>query len=526
MGSYAIAIGGSGARCLESLVHLCAVGLGPDKLFVLIIDPDDGHWNIERLRNIVKNYQNCRIQLGLAHNLSIFKTDIEFSVAKNKDYLAWSPVFDEKNLRQYFQYDSLISAPKESERKTLGDIARLLYSEKELDLKWDRGFHGRSSVGAPVMAKIKENLSKKPWYDLIQGVKNDMGKGTDAKIFVLASIFGATGASGFPTIGQILREKSQGLQNKERLFLGGALLLPYFSFPVPPEQKEIYATPENFLINTKAALKHYSFIWKEASDYDAIYFVGDRHLDSKGREFGLGGRDQKNFAHYVELIAALSASDFYQRKIEHQEKDQKGEKLQFYVGRTIQDAIDWADLPHGQLRSHLLFFTTFAFAYRVFYLPLLRDDRFVRNVHLSPWYVDHFKKHSMSLMTETEQTAQDELKEYLIYYLEWLYQIHSSTTMRLKLLNHAAFQTSRQVIDHENGTVDFLKMLDFQFRSLLHSDIDDTTSGYKSATRYGFDEVWENLCKTGPAQIGSSMGRFVYMCYKACERFCEKNYDL
>ena len=46
MGYYAIGIGGTGAKCLESLIHLAAAGMMPTNkdLHVLFVDPDNAKW--------------------------------------------------------------------------------------------------------------------------------------------------------------------------------------------------------------------------------------------------------------------------------------------------------------------------------------------------------------------------------------------------------------------------------------------------------------------------------------------------
>ena len=312
MRNYVIAIGGSGVRCLESLVQLCAIGIGPDELFLLVIDPDEANGNVQRLRDLVTRYCDCREQLGFTHQSSIFKTRLEFSVEGEKDFLAWSPVISsdgEKNLREYLRLNNLAAAEKGTEQQLLSDMARLLYSQEELDIDFEQGFRGRASVGAPVMARIKDSLGKKPWFDLSTHIGQRLGEGRDARVFVMASIFGATGACGFPTVATILRDASQSWGTNEQLFLGGSLLLPYFSFKVPPNQQGLYARPENFLLTTKAALKHYSFVWRDGGPYDEMYFIGDRDLDAQGREFALGGEDQKNDCHYIEWLAALAANN-------------------------------------------------------------------------------------------------------------------------------------------------------------------------------------------------------------------------
>lgn len=513
MSSYVIAIGGTGARCLESLIHLCAIGLGPNKLFILILDPDDAHGNIERLRDVITKYQKCRTSLQLGpQQLPLFKTEVEYSIDKNRDHLNWSPVFEEKNLRSYYQFDTLRSAEKGSEQRILADIVKLLYSQDEIDLEWDQGFRGRSSVGAPVMARIKEHFKEKPWSDLIQAVKNDLGSGNDARLFVLASIFGATGASGFPTVGHILREESKDWLNNSRFLMGGALLLPYFSFPIPADHPGVFATPDNFLVNTKAALKHYSFIWKDKSPYEAMYLIGERHQEMEGRDFGLGGKLQANVSHYSELLAALSAVDFYKR---HLNRDAH---LQFYAARAREEVVDWRDLPHADLKREMLIFTTLAFAFRTFYWPLLRDEKFDANRQLFPWYVDHFLNNSLSLTNDVAKEHQDNFNSYLQTYLQWLLEIHSSTALKLRLINPQALNSSKER--------SFQTLTDEEFKMLLYSDLKDKAGKYEPGVSHGLDNVWERLCTTKPAQIASPTGRFVYMLYRAVEQFCQVNYQL
>lgn len=482
MKNYALAIGGSGARCLESLIHFCAAGLGPDELFILIVDSDEANGNVQRLRDVVTKYHACRQQLGYDRESPIFKTNIEWSIDGDRDFLAWSPDLGEKKLRKYLKVDNLVAAPKGSERQLLGDMARLLYSQAELDLEWDLGFRGRCSVGAPVMARIKESLNAKPWYDLLQSLRQRLSEGGDARLFVLASIFGATGAAGFPTVAKILRDESQTWPNNQRFFLGGGLLLPYFSFNSPPGQKGLYARSEDFLLNTKAALKHYSFVWKDDGPYDATYFIGDRDPDSARRQFALGGTGQRNHCHYVEWLAALAANNFYGKQLRHEYPDDeplqgeraapvKGRNESYYAGRA-NEHIDWTDLPDENLRTKLLSFTTFAYANKVFYAPLLALEVFEKKAQFAPWYVDHFSRAQMSLSTDQARSAQRSLGDYLTTYLEWMTQTHlSSETQKLRLLNTAVLQSSRTV--GPNDQVDFLTMTEDNFRRLLYSDADD-----------------------------------------------------
>ena len=499
MGKYNIvAIGGTGAKCLEAIVHLCSTGLGPDELFVLVVDSDESNGNIEKLKKVITNYQECyRI---LAPSSSIFRTKIDFS----KEKITWSPARLGESLANYFRYDTLISSYKE-----LGDICNLLYSQPELNLKWDKGFCGRSSIGAPVMSRIEELLHEPPWSDFIQNIEQNLGSGKDSRLFVLASIFGATGASGFPVVAGILREH---FKNKKDLYIGGALLLPYFSFTVPPKQKGkgVFSAPEDFLLKTKVALTHYSYIWDmEPSPYDLVYLTGekvqDRQEGETERRFAAGGPDQNNYAHFIELLAALSSFDFYSKTID------RGSVQQLATARVKEKVIEWRDLPSDDIKTMLLFFSTLAFSYRVFYHPLLIDLNLSKKPYLASWYVDHFLDTRLS--SDIEKGNLKSVYDYFQTFLEWLYEICSSTGRELQFLNRNAFTESKNK--------DFKDLDDKYFKTLSPTDGCECSLGY--------DSLWNMLCNLTSATAegpSSPAGRFTYLLYKASGEFCMKNYSM
>ena len=60
MGYYAIGIGGTGAKCLESLIHLAAAGMMPDNsdLYILFVDPDEANGSSCTCQGNFKSLQN------------------------------------------------------------------------------------------------------------------------------------------------------------------------------------------------------------------------------------------------------------------------------------------------------------------------------------------------------------------------------------------------------------------------------------------------------------------------------------
>lgn len=61
MGYYFISIGGSGAKVMESLIHLCAAGAMPNKrkqkdIYMMAIDPDRSNGNLTRSNKLLNSY--------------------------------------------------------------------------------------------------------------------------------------------------------------------------------------------------------------------------------------------------------------------------------------------------------------------------------------------------------------------------------------------------------------------------------------------------------------------------------------
>ena len=54
--NYLIAIGGTGSRGLEAVVHLAAAGIFQAPMHMLIIDPDQNNGNSVRVRTMITNY--------------------------------------------------------------------------------------------------------------------------------------------------------------------------------------------------------------------------------------------------------------------------------------------------------------------------------------------------------------------------------------------------------------------------------------------------------------------------------------
>jgi hypothetical protein len=513
------------------------MGLGPKQIRVLVVDPDSGNGNLSKTKELLLKYKKCREGLGFATGTEpIFTTDFTWCEEKGQDVLSWSPAGfiqddKDKNLRSYFKHDNLKNN-RTSELKALGDLCDLLYTQPELDLPWDQGFCGRPSVGAPVMAQMKFEVSKDPWQSLISELRSACQSAGPARVFIVGSVFGGTGAAGFPAIARILRnlaaDKQSGWGNPKNLYIGGAPILPYFSYIVPPgaeeEAKKVFARPDYFLVNTAAALDYYAKQWTGGSHYDALYLLGNQELDMKGqKEFAPGSDTQRNAPHFIETFAALAACEFLSgwRPVED-----KRELSQYQVGRQEIDSVGWFDVPRPGIRSASLVFATFAYGFLGFYDHLLNERLELWRKFL-PWYLDKFP-HEDELNSTEAQGQRTILREYLDTYLHWLRDIHRTTSRRIRLVNRAALG-----LPETDVKPNFSSLLDdTQFRALRAMG-EHPEDAYTPRQAHGYDDIWERLCQHSakgrvdlPIQKATSMGRFAYLLYQACEKFVLDNYGM
>jgi hypothetical protein len=546
-----LGIGGTGARVLESFAHLCAMGLGPrEQVYALIIDPDASNGNISRTKRLLHNYRACRRNFGFGVVESgIFSTGFEWGTTEDPDALAWPPVnLGEINqLKVFFDYSNLQNHEVDAKRR-LGALVDMLYTQGELDLKWDQGFKGRPAVGAPVMSSLRSHVTKpqSPLHKVNGMVQAAVSGAQPLRVFIVGSLFGATGASGFPALARIFRNTADAGTAKRNLLIGGAPVTPYYGFEEPTveqrrEVEDVYANPKNFIINTAAALRYYADYWRgKEADYDAIYLVGHRDLDSGKRKFKPGGAEQKNPPHFVEMLAAMAACDFYQQfPVPNPSKPRPLHP--YIVARLNEDSFDWQDMPAPGFKKAALGFLTFAHSFLGFYDPLFGTGFEKIRMHL-PWYLDAFPNHS-ELQSSAANEHRGRLGEFLGDHLAWWRDIHQNSTILVRLLNPAVLgkadgdaesESSAEAEEDGSGApvrknIHYDTLGDGQLRRLAYVEGGESPG---SQLDHGYDFIWERLCEV--ARDGKyrqyaemekhPMGRFVYLLHQACADFVARNY--
>ena len=483
MACYVIGIGGTGAKCVEALIHLCAAGLMPDKknaqgqvvgqedLYVAFVDPDGSNGSLERARITLNQYYMCKsIKFGTTE---LLKTPLHF--VPNHD--TWSP-FTEKpqpQLDAFFEYNSLNTNQATQPIAHLFDV---LYDPEEKSTNLEMGFRGHPSIGAAVLSSTLKFGESEPWETFRNRIRQDVA-GEGAKIILIGSIFGGTGASGLPTIARLIDNELQIAKVKSSR-LGGVLVLPYFSFD-PVTAGGIRADSENFLLSTQAALKYYH---QQADQkmglgiFQTMYTFGEAQL-SPVKVSSLGSKKQRNEPHIIELYAALACLDFFDGS----------HKAAGYnmVARGSQGELNWSDLPYTDkraLKSKMGQLTRFAFAYLSTYYQALVGVEKNGAGYRAPWYVNFFPH--LKLEIKENQTALDNMRDYCKSYLLWLAHIGSSAkNLKSELINHNAFSAMGK---DQEGKPELQIRSDFAL-----DDFDNLSLPEGKQSHNGLHHLWEDM---------------------------------
>jgi hypothetical protein len=288
---YVFGIGGTGSRVIKSLTMLLATGIEVNNFEIvpIIIDPDMANGDVTRTVDILKNYQYIHNELSFSANNKnkFFQTEIT-SITQNFK-LELSDVKNDK-FKEYIEYASLDKSNKA--------LISLLFSDENLESEMEVGFKGNPNIGSVVLNQFQKSQDFREFA-------SSFGQGD--KIFIASSIFGGTGAAGFPLLLKNIRHGSQ-LPNAaliQNAPVGAITMLPYFGV-APNENSKI--DKATFISKAKSALTYYEKNVSGNNSINALYYIGDEpKYDYENNE---GAAKQKNDAHFLELAAAFAIVDF------------------------------------------------------------------------------------------------------------------------------------------------------------------------------------------------------------------------
>lgn len=417
MSAYIIAIGGTGARCAEAIVHLAAAGIfnkgfETEDLHILFVDPDTGNGNLTAADSItLAHYQRCSDTIigGIDDKLSWW---MQTKVKKFQSGLL-SP-FNEsgstRTLKDTFRYENY------AQDSPIRHLFNVLYTQEEQKTNLREGFRGRPAIGSAIMTRfIQEDGNHNIWRALIDKIQ------AGDKIFLCGSIFGGTGASGFPTLGRLIAKElgEEGKNILGNVKLGGLLMLPYFKYDPPKdekEKKEVYARPEEFILRAEAALRYYG-----AHDlkFDKVYLLGMPN-PTKYPKTSTGGSGQNNPPHFLELYGGLALRDFL-----FTEKPRQSTVV--LLSRDSPNSLTWNDIPEqSDVRAKLISAARFAFAWLSAIVPDL--DYAKEKPGEVRWLRKFFNREQLRQLNNysEENDKIQAISQWCQDDLQWLLSLHQS----------------------------------------------------------------------------------------------------
>ena len=358
------AVGGTGAKLAEALIHLTAAGLTDGREWVLrLVDQDQSNGNAQRTGRTFENYRKLASHLHGRLN-GRTRPLLRDCIHGDSEILGVLPKTD-SSLASAFR----VPARPDFERDLSAVLLHALFDAEERNDVMSNGFRARPTVGCAAFLSEQAHREAPVWRE----IKGDLVEGGDRRVsdfLLLGSIFGGTGAAGVPTLARFLRMATS--ERRPRPRIGAVLGLRYFDVQRTGREAggPVYGPVETARV--RAALVHYAQVLAEAggeAPIDDLFLFGLQREAELPYEPHGGGPDQANPALPAELVGALGAAQF----IRSATPAAGTEGRVWLSGHADPDAIGWEDLPTGastedpaevkERRDRLLSFARFAYAY-------------------------------------------------------------------------------------------------------------------------------------------------------------------
>ena len=332
---FLVCAGGTGMRCFQSFINLCALGMfSGQTIDVLLLDTDAENKDKKNSENLIQKYTKLMHSSGEA---KANKAGDFFSAQIN--LYTFIPDYSKETTKR-FTLISEIEKGDPAVNKRLGD---LFYEEPVQEFDLSHGYRAQTHLGSYLMyhafideiRKASANDDYKNSSDLYKFVDRirEANNEGEARIFSLGSTFGGTGASSIPVMPIAITDAAKiisgGMVQMDNLFYGASLLSNYFTFPSPSDAHKakdgIIADAQFFPYNSAAALMYYIKDKTILKTYKRFYILGwgdfnkinvaDYKMKISGKKEGktaTGGKKQENPAHILEFMCAFAAKHFFE----------------------------------------------------------------------------------------------------------------------------------------------------------------------------------------------------------------------
>ena len=318
---FVFCVGGTGIRVMKSITMLMAGGMSTNGYTVVpvILDP---HLDLEEKKNLhslLEAYEEIykrsinngnstlnslngffNSEICTINKLNGISNDTQQNVGSQEKFRSYINVanLDADNINNY--------------------LVDTLFSTNNLNNALSIGFKGNPNVGTVVLGDMIEGSD---WF---KSFKQQCEK--DDRVFIISSIFGGTGASGFPLLEKKIR-LAQDEPAVKNVMMGAVTVLPYYGLKDPTLSNSDIDSA-NFYTKTKSALAYYQ--GSVRSDY--LYYVGEKSLK---QIYENDEKKQDDKANFIELVAASALFDYLKRE--------RPDRQQFLT-RAIEDDVESLDL--------------------------------------------------------------------------------------------------------------------------------------------------------------------------------------
>lgn len=315
-------VGGTGSRVMRPLIMQMAAGVHPLdeagkpmplEIIPIIVDPHKANQDLKRTENLLRWYKQIRRQLyeektDIRQGFFSVKISTLSDIVPNGSTLSDTFLFnmnavESKKFKDFISYSTLDSGNQA--------LCSMMFSESQLETKMDIGFVGSPNIGSVALNQFKDSEEFRQFSNAFQ--KGD-------RIFVVSSIFGGTGAAGYPIIVKNIRNAGNNSQINNRgdlrdARIGALTVLPYFNIQ---QDENSPISRADFISKTKSALFYYhdnltglrrQGVDQNQSKVNVCYYLGDE-VSSNPYFNDPGGNGQRNDAHLVEYVGALSILNF------------------------------------------------------------------------------------------------------------------------------------------------------------------------------------------------------------------------
>jgi hypothetical protein len=450
---FIVASGGTGMRCLQSVIQMCSLGMFPGKtIHILLLETDEENKDKRNTENLVKWYKHLSNKSDNANNSNGSNSSVGSYFSAQIKLYTFVPDYSKESTRNFVVLSQVERGNSEINHK----LANIFYEEGVQEFNLAHGYRAQAHLGAYLMYhaiidEVRKAISSDNYknsselWSFINTVQTSTKDG--ARVFALGSTFGGTGASTIPVITRGITDSCKLLTDDkiqmDNIYYGGVVLSDYFTFNPPSdahkEKDKVVAQSEFFEHNSASALMYYVNDPTILATYKRLYLLGwgdfkkyntDKYKEEffkskNGDKTATGGKNQTNPAHVLELFGAFAAKHFFDEKTTTLNELKNLKKTEFRY-KTLeaegtenkQPEIKFEDLfvvkdesVHDEIKRNFVGFLTLSAIVNKYY-----------NQSIS-MFLGNLKQYNINYkLKETEKEALDS-------YLEYFYNIKADSSM-------------------------------------------------------------------------------------------------